>query len=214
MSVVLLLAAPMVVTSGGCEVATFANDARRKGIALYEQGNFTDAAGSFQNAVKQLPTDYRSFYWLGLTYEKLDQNQRAIQAFKAARDTRLETMEGTRDLEMQENIYNALARSIAASASRDDEIEILKIRSATARNGDDLIVLARVFRESGDPDSAVSTYQQAVDRYPRNQDYAVEFGKYLTTVGLKDRARQVLSAAAKVRPNSDVQAALKAAEAN
>lgn len=203
------VAVGLLLAVGGCELSTFSADARRKGITLYDQGNYTDAAGSFQNAVSQLPTDYLSFYWLGRTYEKLGQNQRAIQAFKAARDTRLETMAGIQDEVTEQGIFDGLARTISASATRDDEISILKQRAASAKNGDDLIVLARVFRDSGDPDSAIASYQQAVERFPRSQQYGLEFGLFLKSLGLNDRAREVLTAAAKVRPNQKVDAALK-----
>jgi len=208
----MILAVSLLAVAGGgagCRLATFSDDSRRKGIGLYEQGNYTDAAGSFQNAVRQLPTDYRSHYWLGQTYEKLGQDQRAIQSYKSARDTRLETMAGIQDVDTTGKIFEGLARTIATSTDRDAEIDILKQRAGSARHGDDLIVLARVFRNAGDPDSAIATYQQAIEKFPREQWYAKEFGLYLKSLGLNDRARQVLSAGAKIKPNDEINQALK-----
>lgn len=195
--------------SGGCELFTFSREARERGIKLYNEGNFTDAAGSFQNAVRQRPTDYLSHFWLGRTYERLGQNQRAIQSYKAARDIRLETMDGIRDVETREAIFDGLARTIAASAERDLEIQRLRERAAVARDGDDLIVLARVYRAAGDADNAIVAYQEAVERFPRDQRYALEFGTYLRDLGFRERARQVLTDAARVRPNPDIDALLR-----
>ena len=199
----------VAVVSGGCAIATFSREAREKGIRLYNEGNFTDAAGSFQNAVRQRPTDYLSHFWLGQTYERLGQNQRAIQSYKAARDIRLETMDGIRDIQTREAIFSGLARTAAASADRDTEIRILRERAAVARNGDDFIVLARLFRESGDADNAILAYQEAVERFPREQRYAIEFGTYLRDLGFRERARQVLGASLQTRPNPEIDALLR-----
>lgn len=199
----------VAASAGGCEIATFSRESREKGIKLYNEGNFTDAAGSFQNAVRQRPTDYLSHFWLGRTYERLGQNQRAIQSYKAARDIRLETMDGIQDVQTREAIFSGLARTIAASADRDAEIRILRERAAVARNGDDLIVLARVFRESGDADNAIKAYQEAVERFPREQRYAIEFGTYLRDLGFRERARQVLNDALRARPNPEIDELLR-----
>lgn len=204
-----LVSAPLVSSLTGCEVATFSEDARRKGLQLYSQNNYTDAAGSFQNAVKQRPTDYKSYYYLGQSYEKLDQLQRAIQAYKAARDVQFETLEGIQDRTMRAQILDALASTIARSGDKDREIEILRQRAAVARNGEDLMTLARVYRNSGDPDNAIATYETAVSRFPREQVYAKEYGLYLKQLGLSARAKQVLTHTASLKPDAEVTDALK-----
>jgi tetratricopeptide (TPR) repeat protein len=204
-----VVVAPLVAGLTGCEVATFSEDARRKGLALYQQNNYTDAAGSFQNAVKQRPTDYKSYYYLGQSYEKLDQLQRAIQAYKAARDVQPETLEGIQDRGMRAQILDALASAVARSGDKDREIEILKQRAAVARNGEDLVTLARVYRYAGDPDNAIATYDTAMSRFPREQVYAKEYGLYLKSLGLNSRARQVLTHTAAIKPDAEVNEALK-----
>lgn len=206
---IICVALGLGLSAAGCELFTFSREARERGIKLYNEGNFTDAAGSFQNAVRQRPTDYLSHFWLGRTYERLGQNQRAIQSYKAARDIRLETMEGIRDVETREAIFDGLARTIAASAERDLEIQRLRERAAVARDGDDFIVLARIYRASGDADNAMAAYQEAVERYRREQRYALEFAGYLRDLGFRERARQVLTEAARVRPNPDIDALLR-----
>lgn len=199
----------LLAFAAGCELFTFADDARRKGLMLYNQGNYTDAAGSFQNAVKQKPTDYLSHFHLGQSYEQLGQQQRAIQSFKAARDTQMETGEGIRDTAMRQKILDALAGAIAKTSDREREIEILRQRAATARNGEDLIVIARTLRAAGDPDNAIVAYQEAITKYPREQAYFKEYGFFLRSLGLTDRARTVLEAATRLRIDPEVNEALR-----
>lgn len=189
----------------GCELFTFSGDATRKGNQLYAQGNYVDAAGSYQNAVRQLPTNYRAHYMLGMSYEQMGQTQKAIAAYKSARDTRWETMEGIQDTETADKVFDGLARSIAKTSDKDIEINLLKQHASTSRNGDDYIVLARIFRNAGDPDSAVMTYNEVVTKYPREQWYGLEYGKYLKSLGLNARAKDVLTKAGAVKPNSEIQ---------
>lgn len=212
MSARIFVAASLVATLvgvSGCELTTYADDARRKGLQLYQQGAYSDAAGSFQNAVKQRATDYESFYYLGQTYEKLGQLQRAIQSYKSARDVRKETLKGIQDTYLGSKIIDSLASTIAQSADRDREIEILRQRASTNRNGEDLITIARVFKYAGDPDSALATFEEAVAKYPGEPAYAKEYGLYLGTVGLKDKARAVLTSSDRLRSDPEVQQALK-----
>lgn len=197
------------LATSGCELSTFSEDARRKGLQMYNQGNYTDAAGSFQNAVKQRPTDYQSQYYLGQSYEKLDQMQRAIQCYKSARDTQLQTTEGIQDKAFRDKILDALAMAIGKAGNREQEVELLRARSATSRNGEDLVEIARVFKFGGDPDSAIATYDEAIAKYPREHAILKEYGFYLQSLGLKDKAREVLTAATKIRLDRDVDKALK-----
>lgn len=193
----------------GCQFATYSDDARRKGQELYKQGLYTDAAGAFQNATQQVQTDYLSHYYLGQTYEKLGDTQRAIQSYKSARDTRLQTVQGIQDDATRDKIYEGLAGAISHSSSKDAEIEILRNRAIAARNGDDLVVLAKLFAASGDPDSAMQTYDELLKKYPRDGWYAKEYGLYLARIGMKAKAKGVLIEAESLHRDNEVEAALK-----
>lgn len=175
----------------GCEWATFSGDATRKGNQLYAQGNYVDAAGSYQNAVRQLPTNYRAHYMLGMSYEQMGQTQKAIAAYKSGRDTRWETMAGIQDVKTADQVFDGLARTIAKTSDKDIEINLLKEHAAKARNGDDYIILARIFKNAGDPDNAVMAYNDAVTKYPKEKWYAEEYAKYLDSLGLASRATDV-----------------------
>jgi tetratricopeptide (TPR) repeat protein len=193
----------------GCESNSFAPDSQRKGLQLYNQGNYTDAAGSFQNAVRQSPTDFKSHYYLGLSFEKLGQNQRAIAALKSARDTQFQTGEGVRDLGSRQLTLDALARNLAASADRDFEIRLLRERAAIARDSEDYVLLARMFRAAGDPDNALVTYEDASTRYPRDHALLKEYGFYLKSLNINARAKDVLTRASRLRIDREVSAALR-----
>lgn len=72
----------MVVGCG--DMVTYNNDARQRGIQLYKAANYTDAAGAFNNAIRQDPRDYHSDYYLGLTYEAMGNYRLAAQSYRTA----------------------------------------------------------------------------------------------------------------------------------
>src|SRR5262245_59074730 len=65
-----------------------------QGMKEFDQASYSDAAGSFMNAIRSDPRDYRSQYQLALCYENLKQYQQAIQAYKTAIDAQQRTLEG------------------------------------------------------------------------------------------------------------------------
>jgi tetratricopeptide (TPR) repeat protein len=197
---------PLLITASGCESYTFADDARREGMRLYDQKQYVDAAGSFLNAVKQQPADYKSHYMLGESYAKLGQPQRAIQAYKSALDTQLTTLAGKSDTETRSKIIDGLAGQIALAGDRQDEITALKaVANPTtgsvpaARQGEALVIIARVYKFSGDHDNAIATYDTLTNRFPGNFEYLKEFGLYLHNLNLDTRAAATLRQAQSIR---------------
>src|SRR3954465_14626568 len=63
-----LLVAPLIGSGGCADMVTFSKDSRQKGIQQYAEGNYQDAAGSFQNAIRQDPRDFRSHFYLAESY--------------------------------------------------------------------------------------------------------------------------------------------------
>src|SRR5439155_9322796 len=101
----MLIAANVVVASslfigaGGCaDSLSYAKDARRDGMALYNEGNYTEATAAFNNATRQDPRDYRSYYYLGASNEAEHQYQRAISAYHSCLDVKPLTLEGKNDV--------------------------------------------------------------------------------------------------------------------
>src|SRR4051795_5497146 len=71
-----VLASSLLLSGGGCaDGLTYAKDARRDGMALYNEGNYTEAVGAFANAARQDPRDYKSYYYLGASYQAQHQYQ-------------------------------------------------------------------------------------------------------------------------------------------
>ncbi len=197
-------------TLAGCaEYATHADEARRKGLALYEQEQYLDAAGSFQNAVRQRPRDWQSHYYLGLSYEQVGQLQRAIQAYKSSLDTQAIDPKGRYDTAFRNRAMDALARAIAKTNDTAAEIKLLQERIVSADKPEPSIILARLYRNIGDIDSAIATYQAAHTQYPRDFQTAKEYGLYLESLGLTSQAGGPLSAANSLQPfDTEVSAAL------
>ncbi|NPA75878.1 MAG: tetratricopeptide repeat protein [Euryarchaeota archaeon] len=54
----------------------------KKGILLYKNGNYADAARTLEDVVEISPSSKESFLYLGATYEKLERYSDAIYAFK------------------------------------------------------------------------------------------------------------------------------------
>src|SRR5439155_20283987 len=104
----------------GCqqELISHVDETRAQGIKLYEEGEYADAAGSFRNAIRQDPRDYRSQFYLGQSYEQLKQYQQAIQAYKASLDAQPRTLAGAEDEAQRVKTMNALAECIARSDNR------------------------------------------------------------------------------------------------
>src|SRR5688500_3636415 len=62
-----LCALALLLAAGGCGdmVMQAPGDTRARGVQLYNEGNFADAAGAFATATRQDPRDYQSYYYLG-----------------------------------------------------------------------------------------------------------------------------------------------------
>ncbi len=90
-----LLAGLSLGMSGGCaDVITYAKDARRDGLSNMREGNYVDAAGSFRNAVRQDPRDYKSYYYLGQCYDRMASTHQAIGSYRSGLDVMNVTLEG------------------------------------------------------------------------------------------------------------------------
>src|SRR6266536_5837007 len=76
----------LMLAGCGQDIINHSDSTRKEGIEQFESRNYADAAGTFRNAARQDPRDYRSLYYLGASYEKLNQHHQAIEAYKASLD--------------------------------------------------------------------------------------------------------------------------------
>ena len=80
-----LLLLTVSLTGCGTDMLTYSNDSKAEGIRKYNDGRYADAAGSFRNAARQNPTDDKTQYWLGLSFEQCQDYHEAIGAYIASR---------------------------------------------------------------------------------------------------------------------------------
>src|SRR5256885_1995975 len=110
------LATSLLVTGVGCaDSLTYAKDARRDGMALYNEGNYTEAVGAFANATRQDPRDYKSYYYLGASYQAQHQYQQATSAYRSCLDVMPMTLDGKNDTQFRYRTIDALATAMAKS---------------------------------------------------------------------------------------------------
>ncbi|HEV7299570.1 MAG TPA: tetratricopeptide repeat protein [Tepidisphaeraceae bacterium] len=178
--------------AGGCnsDAGPLPDNARKQGIKLYDSGKYTDAAGSFQNAVRQDPRDYVSFYYLGESYSALKSYQQAIQAYRSSLDTIDITRTGRLDKQFRMKIMDGLANAIAKSENREAEIT-----SQTAGGADvaqNVLIVAKVHRLTGDADAALEAYNRATLADPKNFLAHKEYGLYLAQLGQNQQAEAML----------------------
>ncbi len=199
-----LALAGLAVSQSGCaEAITYAKDARRDGLRLYQEKNFVESAAAFKNATRQDPRDYKSFYYLGCCYDQTKQYQQAITAYHSSLDAMSLTLEGKEDRGFRMNVLQGLALAIARSNASHLEIAALEQKTAGSTNVEDFHLLAKVYRYSGDPDAAVEAYNRAMLLSPRDNLVAKEYGMYLVQLNQTDKASVVLRRAYQLNPSDE-----------
>jgi len=200
-----LLLTVLLVGFAGCATSdfiTYSRDAERQGIERYNDGQYTEAAGSFRNAIRQEPRRYPSHYYLGASYFQLGQYQQAIQSYKSALDTMQTTHEGRADEDnLRPRILDGLAMAIARSTDRDVELSLFEKRISGRPAAEDYLIIAKIHRYSGDADSAIDAYNHATLLNPADASISREYGLYLEQLGQTDKAEIPLRKAYQASPN-------------
>lgn len=199
------LATALCFGAVGCqqEILSSNPSARAQGLREYEEGSFADSAGSFRNAIRSDPRDYRSQFYLAQSYENLKQYQQAIQAYKASLDAQPLTLAGKEDKEQRIATIKALAACISKSDNRDAETNLIEQQAKSANKAQDWLLLANVHRNRGDADSALDAYNRAALSDPKDFVVVKEFGLYLEQVGQEQRASQQLRRAYTLKQNDE-----------
>lgn len=201
----------VTIGSGCAEIFTYSNQANEKGESLVAEGRLEDAAGAFNDATAQNPRNYKAFYNLGQTYEKMAREQQALQAYRTGLEVMATSELGRADADFREKFVTALSTCVAKSAARDAEITTLQNRAITTGQALDWYVLARVFAELGDADNAFDAYDRAV-LASQSSDAAIakNYGLYLVQVNQKKHAEVVLRKAYQLNPlDEEVATALR-----
>jgi Tfp pilus assembly protein PilF len=181
---------------------------RNTGIAQFQAGEYTEAAGTFKNATRQDPRDYQSYCYLGDCYQQMGQQQQAIQAYKTSLDTAKRTLQGQEDSAFRARTLDGLAGAIAKSG--EVEIDAATQAAATGANGEGYFLLAKVHRNLGDADSALDAYNRAALMGPKDFFIAKDYGLFLEQLKQNQQAEKMLRKAYALNSkDADVVAALR-----
>lgn len=188
-----LLGAAAILSLGACsDMLTYARDAKAQGIQQYDDGKYSDAAGSFANAARQDPTDAETEYWLGLSYEQTRNYHEAINAYKTS--LALMPSPGTvkYSATVHDNSFERLARVVALTDTSNTETDLIIKKANDTRSSVDYQLLGRIFRYRLDADTAIQYYRSATTLDPDNFAAAKELGLYLEQLGQNQQAGMVL----------------------
>ena len=205
----LSLAACLAPLAGcGQSRVTSLND-RRDGEKLYRQGEYPAAAASFEKSVQVDPRNYKSYYYLGASYEKLNQPNQAIRAYKTALDVMPLTQDGRADEAFKGRAIDSLAHAIGESDSKDLELNNLEKRAADSGTADDALLLAESYAYAGDADNALQWFDKAAALDPASFNIAKQRGLYLARLNQAAPARAALKQAYALKADDpEVNAAL------
>jgi len=179
----------------GCQSSTLLSspsDSRREGEQLYREGSYGEAAGSFKTAIRRNPRDYQSQYHLARSYEQMGQNQQAIAAYKASLDTAKLTLEGRENKPFRLMTLDGLAGVIAKHDPKDVELNLIEEKAKSGQVAENWFVVAKVYRQRGDVDSALDAYNRAALMDSKDFSIIKEYGLYLEQVGQTPKATQSL----------------------
>jgi Tfp pilus assembly protein PilF len=178
---------------GGCtDMVTFSKQSHDEGMGYYQQKDYADAAGAFRNAVRQVPNDYTDEYYLASCYAAQGQWQQAIQCYNTTRQVMSIDGFGQQDTKMKYQVLDGLASAIASSDTRDSDINAAVAKAQSRQSADDYLLLAKIYVDRGDADSAIDAYDRAAMIDPENFYVAKEYGLYLLRLGQNQKAETPL----------------------
>jgi tetratricopeptide (TPR) repeat protein len=191
----------------GTEVISYNRQFREQGLVQLDKRDYPGAASSFSNALRQEPGDYTSRYYLGQCEERMSKLQAAIQQYRTCLDVMSHSLEGKGDLEFRGKVVDALASAIAREPDKSGDLTAIEHAPRTPEN---IYLLAQIYRQSGDADSAISRFEQAQQLEPTNPKIAKEYGLYLEKLGQTQRADNQLRRAYSLNSrDEEVAAALR-----
>ena len=176
----------VALAAAGCgDMISMNRQYREQGLEQYNKGQYVQSASTLQYAIRQEPGDYTSHYYLGKSYEHMNQPQQAIEQYRTCLRVMSNSLEGSSDHDFRLKALDALAHAIATEPYKLADLNLLERQPKTVENH---FLLAKVYRYSQDPDEAIEHYNQATIADPKDFDVAKEFGLYLEELGQNKRA--------------------------
>lgn len=207
-STVAALALGAGVVGCGTQILSYNQEFRQQGLAQYEKSDYVKASSSFQEALRQEPGDYTSRFYLGQCYDKLNHPQAAIQQYRTCLDVMSHSLEGKGDTAVRNKVLTALASAIASEPDKSGDLTALERQQP--RTAENALQLARIYRQSGDADTALTRFDEAQQIDASDPEIAKEYGLYLEQLGQTKRAdAQLRRAYALNSKDEEVAAALR-----
>jgi Flp pilus assembly protein TadD len=172
---------------GGCgtDIISYNREFRTQAITLYNNQDYINAASAFKQAIREEPGDYTSRYYLGVCYEVMHHTEQAIQEYRTALQVMDGSFEGKGDIAMRQKVAAGLANAIACESDRSGDLAMIERGPKTVENK---LMVARIYRKTGDADSALVRYEEAQQLDPMDQIVAKEYGLYLEQLGQMQKA--------------------------
>jgi Tfp pilus assembly protein PilF len=173
--------AGLLMSVFGCntDMITYSQQSQHQGLSQLNDGDYVDATGSFQNAVRQDPTNYKAHFYLGECYEMNKQYDLAAHSYKASLDEMAKTLPGREDTAFHEQAMDRFARLLADADPNQAQTDLLLKQAQESRSGESYRIIARAFRYRSDADSAIQNYRTALLMAPHDFAINKEYGLYL-----------------------------------
>ena len=195
-------------TNGTTEIISYTRQNRETGMQLYGKSQWVEAASYFNAAIRQEPGDYTSRFYLGACQEQMGKTQQAIQQYWTTLNVMDHSIEGKTDIKFRKKVTNQIALAIAHQGDRSGDLTALEQK--TPRTPENAFMLARIYRNIGDADSAIARFEQAQKLDPKDADISKEYGLYLEQLGQTQRADNELRRAYALNSrDEEVSAALR-----
>lgn len=166
--------------------------ARLKGMALYRKGDFSNALVELQNSVKGMP-DLIGYYFLGLSYTKLEQFELALNQFQKA----LSIQPGHQQSRLM------VATTLFQQKRFDDCIsETIKVLDQSPENGYAYNLRGNARMAKGEFDQAMEDFDKAIALDPSLAEPHLKKGLFNLAKGNAGLAEADLVKALQVEPGN------------
>jgi tetratricopeptide (TPR) repeat protein len=149
-----------------------------------------------------------SRYFLATCYEFMNRPQEAIEEYRTTLIVMSTSIEGKADTVTRQRVLIAMAAAIAKES--DKTSDLAQIERQQPRTQENVVMLARIYRQSGDADMALMRYEEAQQLVATDPVVAKEYGLYLEQLGQTKKADVELRLAYGLNTNDEeVAAALR-----
>jgi tetratricopeptide (TPR) repeat protein len=192
--------AVLVFSLGGCaEVMTNTRVERERGIKLYNEGQYADAAGSFRETIRHNPADVQTHYYLAQSLDHLGAYEQAIQQYRTTLGIMEKSLEGQENRALRLTALEQLATAVSKAQDRDPTTAMLH----EGKTAEDQYLRAKIESKLGDADAALEAYLRSTLLDGKDAVVHRDYGLYLAQLGQTERARLELKRAYALNPSDE-----------